>query len=154
MHFAPLLYNMRLPRTNHICKTHHQLAADILIAIIGLTFLDAAFPTRWPRRPALNGRLLIPHIWKEPRYGRQYQPLISPYLSGLAHSTMGTARPVKPGVPRPRPLGRPGHDPCGRRGLACGKRYASTRIASKIAPNSSNNTPKPSVRTISRKRLL
>jgi hypothetical protein len=44
------------------CKTHHQLAADILIAIIGLTFLDAAFPTRWPRRPALNGRKLIPHI--------------------------------------------------------------------------------------------
>jgi hypothetical protein len=30
--------------------------------------------------------LTNPAHTKEPRYGRQYQPLIPPYLSGLAHS--------------------------------------------------------------------
>jgi tetratricopeptide (TPR) repeat protein len=53
-------------------------------------------------RPALNGRLLIPHIRRSQDMDPEdyhISPLYPPYLSGLAHSIIGIARPVRP---RPR----------------------------------------------------
>jgi hypothetical protein len=60
---------------------------------------STALPTRRLDRPALNGRLLIPHIRRSQDMDDDNQPLITPYLSGLAHSIIGIARPVRPAGP-------------------------------------------------------